>query len=823
MATTLFLNLYTLSAQRLQLDSKQGTFILDKSGKISYFGPASRSLDNNLLHKDSSSYLLQIKRFSSNEMEKPTSLNWKKKNGKWKAVFHFNENFVELTFEEKDGYLTAEATAVKDPGKIELLEWGKIYTPISDSVGQSLGVAYNSEFAIGILGLNLKSQGGFEINHRERFGNAAQRFSGGTVLQGFTRNRGLPRVDNNFIQELTFASPLKDGDARLQGSKFAFYCVKTNDLLKIIHTIEMNEGLPVLSHADGWIKTSKYATSSKFIMSYDVNNIDACLDLAEKAGITNVYHPGIFKTWGTFKLDSSKFPMGTKSIAALSEKAKARNITLGAHALSNFITTNDPLVSPIPHPDLQLAGVTVLKQDIDTASQTIILRNAGYIKAYSKDNYIPTGKEYNVNRDREIFAIRIGNEIIEYSDAVQQGNDIVLSGCKRGAFNTAVAAHQNGDRAGRLASHAYKVFFANIILQDTVAQNLARFFNEAKLKRISFDGVEGGVATGHNRYSCERFVYVFFRNLVDKNIVANSSDLMHYAWHYFSNESWGEPWWAKNFRESQLDHRLAVQQELKEDLMPRKMGQFSLTNKTTLKDINWLMGLCAGYDSGVDFYVSPDFEKINPAAKEILNTIKKWEIVRNKQTLSGIQKKQLRDVYTLYSLSADADHPQIEIIETWAPEQGKLQQEDDRNTLPVDLLVRGSNTIISFDYHHKHVVTEPGLPTHSELKFYSVAKEQELMFAARLPVNAASSISGLYLKSGARKISLPFKLNPGDYILLDQDQMMRHFDKNGRKLDEQEASGIFDVKKGNNLILVDYDWPYEKPGPEVIINFKINK
>ena len=54
------------------------------------------------------------------------------------------------------------------------------------------------------------------------------------------------------------------------------------------------------------------------------------------------------------------------------------------------------------------------------------------------------------------------------------------------------------------------------------------------------------------------------------------------------------------------------------------------------------MGLCAGYDAGIDFYISPQEIKKNPKGDRILEEVKKWETVRMTQVLSEEQKKQVK-------------------------------------------------------------------------------------------------------------------------------------------------------------------------------------
>lgn len=773
----------------------------------------------NYLSDENKSTLLQV--CIDDNTFKSTNASYSKTN----IILEFGDinTKVNIEYKEKTNYLTFEVIDVSTEKEIDKIIWGPIDVTLTDKIGKSIGIAYNDVFGVGLMGLNLKSCGGYESIARERFGNTAERIGDITKMQGYTVDRSRVRLNNNCLQELTETMPVLDSDATIIGSKFAIYGVSSDRLKETISDIEKSENLPYLVHNEEWLKNSHYATSSKFIMSFNTENINQCLEIAQKAEISCVYHPGIFKSWGLFPVSEKAFPNGYESVLACSNLAKEKGITLGVHTLSNFITTDDQLVTPIPHPNLQLAGITKLSKNISVDDTEIILTDESVRIAYEKDDLSDIGDRLkrNENKNRETFAIRIGDEIIEFSSVSKDG-ELTLYECKRGAYGTVKSEHKAGDRVGRLVSHYYKVFFPDIQLQDQMAKNLANFFNVTKMERISFDGIEGGIAAGHGRYGCDRFIKVFFDNLENKNIIANSSDVMHYSWHYFANQSWGEPWWAKGFRDSQLDHRLKVQKGLEEDLLPRKMGQFSIGAKTTVKDIQWVMGLCAGYDAGVDFYVSPNLLKENTAAEKILREIKAWEQVRSAQTLSKEQKQKLRDPYSVYQLELKDGNPLLVFIESWAPEGGKKQGDHDRNTLPKSLLKQNKTSAISLDYEHVNMQKEPGQPTLSEWSFHCVGKKQPLQFVIRLPKDAAEKVSGVYLKLGALACKIPFVINPGDYVTSQASNRLIHFNKEGKEINNVATTDLM-VEKGENTILFDYQGKGRVASPKVIVNFKIEK
>lgn len=776
-----------------------------------------------LLEKESSKNLLipgysvSLLTIESEGNSYPIS-SWERTDDILKFAFDEPGAEIDVKINSKSDYLSFEITSLNSKKLIDKVIWGPYHVLPAEKIGQSIGIAYDNNTAIGFMGLNLKSRGGFEINQRERFGNAAKKIDGGASLTGFVRDRSIYSVVDNWEQKLGQAVPVNDSDAEIVGAKFAMYCIPSENLTKVIEKIVLEENLPHIKNGETWNKISKYSTSSKFIMSFNVSNIDECIDVAKKAGITCVYHGGIFETWGTFKVRERAFPNGYRSVRECSDKAEKHGINLGAHTLTNFITPNDPLVTPNPHPGLVLAGITKLEKSVSVTGTELFLYDEKLRSAYHEPNLDKVNPRW-----REHTAVRIGDEIIEYAFATANGQ-LILKDCKRGAFGTKAVTHKKGEQVARLMSHAYKVFFPDINLQDQMAKNLANFFNEANLKRISFDGIEGGLASGHGRYGSDRFVKVFYDNLNNPNIVANSSDVTHFGWHYFSNESWGEPWTSTNFREAHLDHRIKVQKGLKEDLLPRKMGQFSINKKTTKKDIEWIMGLCAGFNAGVDFYISPDIEKINKEAANILSEIKKWEDARMNGLFTEEQKVKLRDPYTFYGLNIRNSIAQLVFIESWAPEGGRASGEDEFNTLPTEILASTSTAPISLDYKHVNMTTEPGLPTSSTWEYFCAGSKQKLQYVIRLPKESKEPVTGIYFKVGTQKAIMPFTLEPGDYIINKGSKTLQHCSENHQiKKEVTLDASCFAIHEGRNLIEFDYKGKGRVAGPEMIVNFCTKK
>jgi len=104
---------------------------------------------------------------------------------------------------------------IGDSKHIDKVALGPYHVLPSEKIGQSIGIAYDDNIALGLMGLNLKSRGGFEIVNRERFGNAAQKIEGGASLAAFARDRSEYKIVNNWEQKLGQSVPVNDKDAEI--------------------------------------------------------------------------------------------------------------------------------------------------------------------------------------------------------------------------------------------------------------------------------------------------------------------------------------------------------------------------------------------------------------------------------------------------------------------------------------------------------------------------------------------------------------------------------------------------------------------------------
>ncbi len=777
----------------MRLTTPQLSLTLDEKGSVTSLC-CGRGVDR-LIPSSEGYPLLSIKSSRDDTHHAPTGMRRGEDEGRPSLWFEFPDSGVEVAYDSQNGYLRCEVVAIEG-AEVENLQWGPIRITHDQRVGESLGFASDGEHAIGLLSLNLLTTGGHDHGPEIDREFPALAVEGGGSLSAFARDRRVEIDRPSVYAQATHVMPMPDESC--VGSAIALYGSPANDVLETVASIVQREGLFYPTRDGRWLKTEPDMTDSMFIVEFDRENIDDCLDLAERAGLDIVYHPDIFRTWGTFE---PKTPID--DLRACVQRAQQRGMQLGAHTLTAFITPNDALVTPVPDPGLQVCGVTTITQALGPGDTEIALAPDAVVSDYE---LVPG-----------LNVVRLGDELIEYS-RVSEDRPAVLTGCQRGAFGTVAASHGAGTTIAKLATHPYKTFFPDIQMQDRVAKNLAAFYNRTGMSVLSFDGLEGCRATGHGYYACERFIKIFFDHAENKNILATSSQLPHFGWHYLANISWGEPWYG-GFRDSQIDHRLKSKRFCDRNFMPAKLGQFKVTSDTTVEDIDWVMGLCAGHDTGVDLYISPGFMREHDHAADVLDTIRRWETARRRDTFTADQRRSLRDPQLLHRLTQSNDEYQLGKPERF--DQQSSADEHSAQTLPAEIFEQvRRHGFVTDDHVHINQPREPGQPTAAEIELELFGRPQPLRFALRSDPENDQAVAAAYIKLGAAVCELPFVIQPGGYVIATGDGAAQHYSAGDELLDEQPIPPLT-LAAGKNAVEFNTARPADRPGPTVTLNFAL--
>ncbi len=777
LALILFLLFVSISCNRqmedISLASGSFRITINHSGIIT--GIFTRNSEENFLAKDTLAPLMTLR--IQDKLIFPE-----------KAVFDRGNGIIDLQYknnlkakikaETKDTHLTFELVSISQPDSIDLIIWGPYPLTVNNSIGETVGIASNTEFTFGIQALNPRTLGGYPWNENDCMPQidifeqndlsdlsekgkrgvlyrveAAKPADFGSTLQAYCRNRNKARIIQNWNHEKYLAPPFKDKG--ITGSKIALFGCPVEKTLETIGIIEVAEGLPHPLVDGVWGKESKEASAAYLIMGFGEQDIEQALAITKKAGLKYLYHPGPFEYWGHFKLKEASFPDGTQSMKRCVEKAKKEGIMLGVHTLSNFITTNDPYVTPVPDKRLAKVGSSTLSQVLDNEKTEIYIDSPDFFNQYKNNN---------------LRTVRVGTELIRYGK-VSENSPWKLLDCQRGAWGSKITSHKKGEEISVLADHAYKVFLTDADLSMEVAGNIARLFSKTGLRQISFDGLEGNRSTGMGNYGEILFTTTWFNNLSDdikQHYIADASRTSHYFWHIYTRMNWGEPWYA-GFRESQTDYRMKNQKYFKRNLMPGMLGWFSLNPGTSVEDIEWMLARSAAFDAGYGFSTSYKTLAENGNTEKILHLLGEWEKARMSGAFTEPQKELMKDINNEFTL------------ETMGEKEWELYR------------------IYSWKFHYKKKAKQPGEPLYEQFKFNNPEEEQSMEF---ILTAKDGRVSGIKMElDNYREIKLPVNLNEGQSLKYEGGEKAGIYNKSWHRIKDVpvDASGLMLDKGAHSL------------------------
>ena len=497
-------------------------------------------------------------------------------------------------------------------------------------------------------------------------------------------------------------------------------------------------------------------------MGFGEDNIDRALAITKQAGLKYLYHPGPFETWGHFKLNKNQFPEGLESMRRCVEKAKREGIMLGVHTLSNFITTNDAYVTPVPDKRLGTVGTGALVQPVDAKQTEITLGSSAFFNEYKNSN---------------LKTVMIGEELVRY-DRLSENAPWRLLECQRGAWGTRAAAHEAGDTVLMLADHAYKVFLTNAELSREVAQNIARLFNETGLRQISFDGLEGNRSTGMGNYGEILFTTAWYNTLseeIKKHYIADASRTSHYFWHIYTRMNWGEPWYA-GFRKSQTEYRMKNQKYFRRNFMPGMLGWFSMRAETSVEDIEWMLARSAAYDAGYAFVTSFKTLGENGRTEQILALLGRWEKARMSGAFPDTLKKEMENLDHEYHLETAGENQ-------WD-------------------LYRVTTALFS----HAPVERQPGEPRFTRFSFNNPYEEQPLTFTLQATKDTECKDITLEMDNN-KTLTFPMTLKKGQILSYQGGDSAELLDKTRHRIKTIALEGgNYTISHGDHTFAVDAEF-----------------
>ncbi|WP_316753117.1 hypothetical protein [Pedobacter gandavensis] len=747
-----------LSAQQINLKSPDLNLAVSPTGQITAM--LNPKTNKNYLAPGVKAPLLKIR--TANDWEEPAKAVFNPKSGIMTLDFAQSKISADIKVTQKKSHLVFELTGLSAKDKVKAISWGSYPTIIGQTIGEVIGVVRDGEYAIGLQSLNVKTIGGLLLNDGgadDSRGSVALTQAYGSSLQAFSLDRSKARKTTVWTQYPDMPVSAIPGETTI-GSKIAVFGCPENQVLSRIGVIEVEEGLPHPLINGVWHKQSPETGRAYLIGDFDESNIDAMLDYTKQAGLMSVYHESPFLSWGHFALNPVSFPNGNAGMKTCVDKASKMGIRIGVHTLSTFINTNDPYVTPVPDKRLALTGSSILTANISPDATEITVESDQYFK-----NLKPS----------TLHAVQIGEEIIRFR-TVSTTAPFKLLDCQRGAYGTKAAAHVKGTAAGMMMDYPYNTLFPDFNLQQEIAGNLSRFFNETGVSHMDFDGHEGCFSSGEGDYGMQAFADKVLKD-TKHTVVNGTSRSSHYYWHNCSYWNWGEPWYG-GFRESQGDYRLENQPFLERNYMPNMLGWFLLSSTTTAEDIEWMMARAAGYNAGFALVARYKNLQKNPNTKELLALIKLWQDAYRSKIFSPDQLTRLKNPENDFHLE---------------------QHNKGWNLYPFK----------KFKFEHAKQVLQPGQPTFSEWNFVNNNAEQPLNFSLTF-MGKEGVISNPWIElDGYFKLELPGEYEAGNSIVCNGTTIKIYNSKGGFKQEVALKQAIPTLKPGKHTIKFDCGFPEE--------------
>ncbi|MCW3816023.1 discoidin domain-containing protein [Micromonospora sp. DR5-3] len=552
-------------------------------------------------------------------------------------------------------YSTLEVVGLDPaPGAdVQTLLWGPVPTKVTQTVGESVGVVRNNNFAFGLRPLNDKTVGswpneylaygfGPDINsnpyslqvapHVEY--SAAEKTTWGSILRAYTYDYSRARTRQRDTGFEIPVGPLAGPEGRIVGSKVALFGSAPDLALSVLSEIAQGQGLPYPTINGQWQKATQDSSQS-FLVLNDLNtgNFDAAVTFAKQAGLGTVYAlggNGPWKSHGHYQFNSS-FGGSDEAATKLVAKAAAEGVEVGVHTLSDFIDAHDPYVQPAPADKRLAVGVSVkltrpLGQD-DTKLYVDAERPLGGGAGYGK-------------------RLRIGDEFITYG-AVTKVSDTEweVSGLKRAEWGSAAKSYPAGTSAAQVIVNQYGGGTGDLPIIDEIATRLATAFNTTGITSMSYDGLESASESGWGPHGFARLVNGVYRQLDAKDgFITEASRLSSNTWDAQSRVSWGEI--------GSTSYGQVVKNNVfyRANFMPPMMGWLRLNGNASQLSIESTMAHAAALDAGIGFQTNVSNLASGSNTATVLEMVRMWESARTSGAFTAEQKKVMVDADTYWHL-----------------------------------------------------------------------------------------------------------------------------------------------------------------------------
>ena len=439
---------------------------------------------------------------------------------------------------------------------------------------------------------------------------------------------------------------------KLRGASAAIVASSTPSFLDSVDVMERELDLPrgVECRRNPKLKSSMYWSPS-----VNPKNVDRHIEMAKKGGFKMMllYYCSVVK--GAQGDDGypgiadyeprDEFVNGVDSIAEMLKKIKAAGITPGLHVLHTFIGFKTRYITPVADPRLSLTRHFTLAKPLDL--------KGGDLYVFEDPSNCPTNTKSRV--------LAFGGELISYEGYTTE-RPYKFTGVKRGYLKTKVVEHPYGQIGGILDVCEYGAHSCyidqNTDLQDEVAEEIARIYN-AGFEFMYCDGSEG--VTVPQGIHVPNAQYRVWKKMEKKPIFIEGAAKGQFGWHHQAGGNAfdifpPEIFKAMIVRWPQYEAPIMLNDFTRVDFgwwgiyLPGQ--KVKLTDRAPFRWVKsigtqydmWEFGTsrAAAWDCPISIQMNPDRIKAHPRGDDLMEVIRRWEDVREKNWLSAAQKEALK-------------------------------------------------------------------------------------------------------------------------------------------------------------------------------------
>lgn len=420
---------------------------------------------------------------------------------------------------------------------------------------------------------------------------------------------------------------------KTEGVGAALIVTRPDHLLDRIAIVEESFGLPRGVESR---RAKEYRQSYYELITAKPEEIGKHIAFARTAGLRamDVYYRIFSKTAGHFDW-RPEFPNGLTDVKRMVDRIAGAGIVPGIHIHFNKADKTDAYVTPRPDPRLSVVVNFILKNALDSTSDTITVEE--------------NPRQCTLDEARRI--LKLQDELISYENYTVEP-PYRFMGCRRGILGTHASSYPAGAQMGLLDVDTWPMFVRlsqNTDIQQEVAQRLAAIYSGAGFKWVYFDGAEDTPGPDY-WYTVGRAQWIVYEKLKPAPMFSEGACKSHFSWHILTRGNAFDVFKPEVMKQAVRAYPAAEAPLVAKDFTAINFGWIGYwapgpqTIGTQPDMIEYTTSRAAAWDCPISLVGDLPQLEAHPRTPDNLAVVARWEDVRAKNWLSSAQKLALRNL-----------------------------------------------------------------------------------------------------------------------------------------------------------------------------------